>query len=215
MVALPPGDCPMIVQKSTILVADDSPTSCQILFNALNQTGYHVLVMASGEAVLEHVALQRPDLILLDVMMPGINGFETCRRLKAMTTTKDIPVIFMTALESTFDEVQGFQIGAVDYIIKPIQIDRVLIRVHTHLTLYRLQQELVEKNAQLADALARVRTLKGLLPICANCKKIRNDQGYWQQVEVYVRDHSDAQFSHGICPGCLPRLYPQYFDAKD
>jgi response regulator RpfG family c-di-GMP phosphodiesterase len=131
-----------------------------------------------------------------------------------MKTTKEIPVIFMTALDSTVDEVQGFQLGAVDYITKPIQIERVLIRVKTHLMLRKLQKELKEKNAQLKRALANVRTLKGLLPICANCKKIRNDNGYWEQVEVYVREHSDAQFSHGICPDCLTTLYPEYFQEE-
>ena len=205
----------MIMAKDTILLVDDTPANLGVLFEALEEANYHVFVVTSGEAAMESVSLRLPDLILLDVMMPGIDGFETCRRLKSMNATKEIPVIFMTALDGTVDEVQGFQLGAVDYITKPIQIEKVLVRVKTHLTIRKLQKELKEKNSELERALASVRTLKGLLPICANCKKIRNDNGYWEQVEVYVRQHSDVQFSHGICPDCMITLYPEYFKEEN
>jgi hypothetical protein len=96
------------------------------------------------------------------------------------------------------------------YITKPIRMERVSARIKTHLALRRLQQELQQKNAQLEEALANIKTLNGYLPICANCKKIRDDEGYWQQVEVYVRHHTDVQFSHGICPECMAQLYPDF-----
>jgi DNA-binding response OmpR family regulator len=130
-----------MIAKDIILLVDDTPANLGVLFDALEEANYKVFVVTSGEAALESVALRLPELILLDVMMPGIDGFETCRRLKTMKTTKEIPVIFMTALDSTVDEVQGFQLGAVDYITKPIQIERVLIRVKTHLMLRKLQKE--------------------------------------------------------------------------
>jgi CheY-like chemotaxis protein len=204
---------------STILVVDDIPSNLKLLFRALEKAGYKVLIVTSGEDALVSVTRHQPNLILLDVMMSGIDGFETCRRLKANETTRDIPVIFMTALSDAANEVKGFEMGAVDYITKPVQLDRVLARIKTHLTLRKLQCELHQKNIQLKEALDNVKTLKDLLPICSNCKKIRDDEGYWQEVEVYVRDHVDIRFSHGICPDCIKELYPEYWeklnDKKD
>lgn len=207
--------------RDTILVVDDIPANLSMLFKALEGAGYRVLIVTNGEDALVSATRQPPDLILLDIMMPGIDGFETCRQLKSNKTTRDIPVIFMTALNDTVDEVRGFEMGAVDYITKPVQLDRVLVRIKTHLTLRKLQKELQDKNAQLEEALANIKTLKDLLPICANCKKIRDDEGYWQEVEVYVRDHIDIRFSHSICPDCVKKLYPDYWaklynsDSKD
>jgi len=98
-----------------------------------------------------------------------------------------------------------------DYITKPVKVEAVLARVNTHLTIRRLQKDLEEKNAQLQEAFDNIKTLKGLIPICANCKKIRDDEGYWHQVEGYIRDHSEAEFTHGICPDCAMTLYPEFY----
>jgi PleD family two-component response regulator len=198
--------------SDTILVVDDIPANLNLLFNALEKAQYKVFIVTSGEEALASVARRPPDLILLDVMMPGIDGFETCRRLKLDPAAKGIPVIFMTALDDIVDEVRGFELGAVDYITKPVQLKRVLVRLKTHLMLRNLQKELQEKNVQLEEALANVKTLQQFLPICANCKKIRDDEGYWQDVEVYVRDHINVLFSHSICPDCLKALYPDYWE---
>ncbi|HMQ56624.1 MAG TPA: response regulator [Anaerolineae bacterium] len=200
----------METKKETILVVDDTPSNLSVLFAFLERADYEVLVVGNGQAALESVKRRPPDLILLDIMMPVMDGYETCDRLKADPVTKDIPVIFMTALNDVVDEVKGFAQGAVDYITKPVRMERVLARIKTHLALRRLQQELQQKNAQLEEALANVKTLSGYLPICANCKKIRDDEGYWQQVEVYVRSRTDVQFSHGICPDCMTLLYPDF-----
>jgi CheY-like chemotaxis protein len=201
----------MEASNNTVLLVDDNPANLKLLYTTLEEEGYELLVLTSGEAALESVKHRLPDIILLDVMMPGIDGFETCRRLKAAAPTRDIPVIFMTVLSDTVDEVKGLELGAVDYITKPIQVERVLARVKTHLTIRVLQKELQEKNAQLEEALANVKTLKGLLPMCANCKKIRDDEGYWHQVEIYVTYHTDTHFTHGLCPDCLGTLYPEYY----
>jgi len=200
-------------KKDTILVVDDVPANLGVLFNTLEEAGYKVLIMIDGTAALANINDDPPDLVLLDVMMPGLDGFEVCRRLKAAPATQDIPVIFMTALNDPVDEVKGFALGAADYITKPIQLDRTLARIKTHLTMHKLQVELQRKNTQLQEALANVKTLKDLLPICANCKKIRDDEGYWQEVEVYVQDHIDIRFSHGICPDCAQALYPEYWES--
>ncbi len=135
--------------KSTILIVDDTPHNLGVLFEYLNSYGFKVLVAIDGESALEQAAYTKPDIILLDVMMPSIDGFEVCQQLKANQETEDIPVIFMTALSDTVDKVRGFNLGAVDYITKPLQHEEVLGRVKTHLTLRSLQKELTEKNEEL------------------------------------------------------------------
>jgi DNA-binding response OmpR family regulator len=193
--------------QETILVVDDSPDYLGALFKSLETAGFKVLVNTSAESALETIGQVRPDLILLDILMPGMDGFEFCRRLKADETTKDIPVIFMTALSESVDEVKGLELGAVDYIAKPFQIETVLARVKTHLTLRNMQKALEEKNAQLQEALATIKTLKGWLTICANCKRIQVNKGCWDQIERYIENHSEALFTHGICPECEKKLY--------
>ena len=135
-------------QNNTILIVDDNPNNIRVLFEFLNLSGFKVSVVKSGEAALEKIPLIQPDLILLDVMMPGMDGFETCRRLKADATTKDIPVIFMTALADTENKVKGLQIGAVDYVTKPIYFEEVLARVNVHLALRKAQIELINEVAE-------------------------------------------------------------------
>jgi DNA-binding NtrC family response regulator len=153
--------------KSSIFLVDDTPTNLEILVKVFDKQGYEVFVATDGESALEQISATRPDLILLDVMMPGLDGFETCQRLKANPATADIPVIFMTALTETLDKVKGFQVGAVDYVTKPIQHEEVLARVTTHLKLRSLQQYLeqrvTERTAELQKALDEVEHLKGQL----------------------------------------------------
>ena len=139
-------------KPGSLLIVDDTPTNLEILVDFFSEQGFDVFVAMDGESAIEQIAHARPELILLDVMMPGIDGFETCRRLKANEETADIPIIFMTALTDTVDKVRGFSAGAVDYVTKPIQHEEVLARVTTHLKLRRLQQHLEEKERE-ADRL--------------------------------------------------------------
>ncbi|XZN93206.1 MAG: response regulator [Microcoleus sp.] len=138
-------------ERSIILIVDDNQTNLDVLFELLRNYGFKVLVAQDGESAIEQIEYIHPDLILLDIMMPGIDGFETCRRLKADPPTQDIPIIFMSALSDTLDKVKGFQTGAVDYITKPFQHEEVLSRIETHLTIRSLQKKLEEKNAELAN----------------------------------------------------------------
>ncbi|MEZ2236728.1 response regulator [Microcoleus sp.] len=137
-------------ERSIILIVDDNQTNLDVLFELLRNYGFKVLVAQDGESAIEQIEYIHPDLILLDIMMPGIDGFETCRRLKADPPTQDIPIIFMSALSDTLDKVKGFQTGAVDYITKPFQHEEVLSRIETHLTIRSLQKKLEEKNEELA-----------------------------------------------------------------
>lgn len=181
---------------NTILVVDDQPANLQVLFTFLKQHGFSVLVADNGHRALKALEKEKkPDLILLDVMMPGMDGFETCRRIKENEAIADIPIIFITALDSTEDKMRGFKAGGLDYITKPFQQAEVLARVKTHIALR--QQKL-----ELQQALDEVKQLKGILPICCVCKQIRDDKGYWQQVEQYISEHTDVLFSHGFCPDC-------------
>jgi signal transduction histidine kinase len=137
--------------QEKILVVDDTPTNINILFHTLEQRGFKVLVAGNGESAVDRAKIASPDLILLDIMMPGIDGFETCRRLKNDDATRDIPVVFMTALTETVDKIKGFSLGAVDYITKPFQVEEVLARIDTHLTIERQRRELAALNSRLEE----------------------------------------------------------------
>ena len=145
--------------KPTILVVDDNPTNLQVLLESLKRTGFKILVARTGENAIQQAEYGKPDLILLDVMMPGIDGFETCRRFKTLDAFKEIPIIFMTALTDTTDKLKGFQAGGVDYVTKPLQHEEVLARVVTHLTIRRLQQESREQHLLLQEKHAELQAL--------------------------------------------------------
>lgn len=344
----------MTNEHSTILVIDDEPANLKLLFDYLQQAGFKVLVAPDAQAAFESISHLLPDLILLDIRLPDIDGFEVCRRLKADPATRDIPVLFITVMTDLAEKVKGFELGAADYITKPIWVEEVAARVRTHLNLRNLQKQFeadiaarkqaeealraskeryrslfenmtegfalheiicdssgkpvdyrfmqvnpaferltglaradligktvravlpgtedfwIERYGQVAltgeathfeeyasvlrqhyevlayrpapgqfavlfiditarkqadeereklivelqKALSEVKTLKGIVPICASCKRIRDDKGYWERIEVYIRDRSDAEFSHGICPECLRELYPDFVDDK-
>ncbi|MEG4092445.1 response regulator [Microcoleus sp. Pol12B4] len=142
-----------ISQENTILVVDDTPTNLQVLFDVLSEQGYRVAIAKNGETALQRVQSSEPNLILLDVMMPGIDGFETCKRLKANPATRDIPVIFMTALSDSVDQVKGLSLGAVDYITKPIQHEEVLARIRVHLQLRNATRIMEQRTNELNQAL--------------------------------------------------------------
>ncbi len=139
----------MNIKNSTLLIIDDVPANLMMVCTFLNNTGFNVNIAESGEDALEQMDYTIPDLILLDIMMPGINGFETCRRLKENEITKDIPVIFMTALSDTVDKIKGFEIGTVDYVTKPVQQEELLARITTHLTLRTQHKILEQQNSEL------------------------------------------------------------------
>jgi len=139
-------------RASIVLIIDDNLTNIKIIDDYLKAHGLVTIVARNGETGLKRAAFSQPDLILLDVRMPGIDGFETCRLLKANEKTKDIPVVFLTALTDVEDKVKGFAAGGVDYVTKPIQEEEVLARVNTHLALRNLQRQLEQQNAQLAAA---------------------------------------------------------------
>jgi two-component system sensor histidine kinase/response regulator len=151
--------------QETILIVDDTPANLSVLVDTLSEAGYHLMVAEDGEDALAQTTHTKPDLILLDVMMPGLDGFETCGRLKAAAGTRDIPVIFMTALNETAEKVRAFNAGAVDYITKPIQHEEALARISTHLTIRRLRARL-EQQLALTERFMRISSHDLRNPLC-------------------------------------------------
>ncbi|MEL7008827.1 MAG: response regulator [Cyanobacteria bacterium J06648_1] len=139
--------------EATILIVDDTPNNLQVLFSYLETAGFRVLLAEDSASALQIAQSQDPDLILLDVLMPGVDGFATCSQLKSQAATKDIPVIFLTALSETINKVQGFKLGGVDYITKPIEQEEVLVRIQTHLNLRNMSRALAAQNKELKQAL--------------------------------------------------------------
>ena len=186
-------------ERELILIVDDFPKNLQVLGNILEEK-YRTAVAKNARNALEFIEKRRPDLVLLDIMMPGMDGYRACEMLKRSPDTKDIPVIFLTAKNETEDIVRGFKAGAVDFVSKPFKKEELLARIETHLELKRTREN-------LQKALSLVKKLSGLLPICSKCKKIRDEKGDWRVLESYIRQHSEAEFSHGICPDCAEELY--------
>jgi len=191
----------MVRNKSLILVVDDNQQNIQVLGAVLEQAGYGIAVAVNGQQALDYLVEEKPDLVLLDVMMPAMDGYEVCRTMKKDRDLKNIPVIFLTARGETGDLVRGFEAGGVDYITKPFHPEELLARVKTHVELKKAREE--------------IRSLRGIIPICASCKKIRTDSGYWEQVDTYIENHSEAEFTHGVCPVCAERLYGIKFKEKN
>ena len=204
-----------------LLIVDDMPKNIQVLAGILAKEGYQIAAAMSGVQALDLVKRVPLELILMDVNMPEMDGFEVCQRIKADRDTQGIPVIFITARTDTDDITKGFEAGAVDYVSKPFHAKELLVRVRTHVALGRaiagLNRALENERStrmEFEETLGKVKQLSGLVPICAQCKKIRDDQGYWTQVEQYIHDHSEAEFSHGICPECMEMLYPELMEAR-
>ncbi len=197
---------------SKILIIDDHPATRKLLEDILGKE-YQVRLAGNGQEALDMLrADPSMDLILLDIIMPGMNGYEVCQRIKEDERTREIPVVFLTVMEEEQDEARGFMAGVTDYIVKPISRLRLLARVRNQLALSQKQRELAQKNFELKTALDEIKTLRGILPICSFCKQIRNDHGAWQRLEEYIQTHSEAEFSHSVCPQCVKEHYPDYCD---
>lgn len=194
-------------EASGILVADDDPVSLRVLQKALERWGHEVVVAKDGTEAWQILTRpEAPQMAILDWMMPGMDGPTICQRARAAPSITNPYLILLTARNDYGDIVSGLEAGANDYVIKPFHRAELRARVRVGLRVLELQSKLAERVRDLESALKQVKQLRGLLPICMYCKKIRNDEDYWQQVETYISDHSEAEFSHGICPGCYEKL---------
>ncbi len=207
-----------------ILIVDDYEDNIQLLEAILRKAGFTRLFKAGHAAqAFEILAAHksgtpetRVDLILMDVMMPDISGTEACRRVKSDEALKDIPVLMVTARTDLECFEEAFNAGAMDYIVKPVRKIELLARVGSALKLKKemddrklREKDLTVQNEKLEKALTEIKVLRGFLPICAYCKKIRDVKGLWHQMEAYLMSHSELTFTHGICEACLKNQHEQ------
>jgi phosphoserine phosphatase RsbU/P len=190
-----------------LLVAEDDAFYSRILQSVLRDE-YEVLIAEDGNRAWEILQTQEaPRLALLDWQMPGLEGLEVCRKVRAHPAMDGFYLVIATVRQSLNDVLAGFEAGANDYITKPFHAQELRARLLVGRRVVELQAALASRVAQLQDALSRVKQLQGLLPICSYCKRIRDDHDYWQQVETYMSEHSQATFTHGICPECYEKFF--------
>ena len=186
------------------LIADDDRATTEILSTTLQQWNIEVVVAHDGHVAWDVLGGgDGPPLAILDWMMPGLDGPDLCRRIRQDPLLVHMYLILLTGRDARADLVTGLDAGADDYVVKPFDVEELRARVNVGIRVLTLQQRLAERVLELQSALSKVKQLSGLLPICSYCKRIRSDQNYWEQVDRYVAQHSDAEFSHGICPECF------------
>ena len=193
------------VNTKKVLVVDDDPVTLEMTTGLLKEWGYEIVTATDGSAAWK--ILQRsdaPSILIADWQMPGMEGDELCRKARKDQDKKPLYILLVTAQNtSRGDKVSGLSAGADDYLTKPWDPSEVRARLQVGERVLKLQMELRHRVHELEQALAQVKQLRGLLPICAHCKRIRDDKNYWHSVESYIGDHSSAEFTHGICPSCL------------
>ncbi|HLP62045.1 MAG TPA: response regulator, partial [Candidatus Deferrimicrobium sp.] len=240
-------------EKIIILLIEDSSTQAQKLRYYLEEENFRVDWVESGQKALNYLENKTPAIIISDILMPEMNGFEFCTFLKKKPEQKHIPIILLTTLSDPQDIIKGLECGADNFITKPYDKDYLISRINHILTNQKLRQmqenrglemgleiffagkkyfitaekmqivdllvstyeavlqkniELQRLNKELKEANESIRVLRGLIPICSRCKKVRNDDGFWEQVEDYIAQHTEADFSHSLCPDCVKDLYP-------
>jgi two-component system cell cycle response regulator len=244
-------------QSVEILIVEDSHTQAEQLRHVLEVNRYKVTIAYNGDEALDALVRRRPTIVISDVIMPGMDGYELCRRIKRMEDAKHIPVILLTQLSSPHDIIKGLECGADHFITKPYNKDYLLSHIQyifvnrelrktsmadlgieiffagqkhfltsdriqildllfsTYEAVMQKNRELEQINAKLLRSLETIKKLSGLIPICSHCKKIRNDKGYWQQLEIYIKEHSEAEFTHGLCPDCERSIYSSYVQERE
>lgn len=199
-----------------VLVADDEAVSRTVVGAMLKKAGYVVSFAPDGEQAWAQLDGKDPPAIaLLDWEMPGLAGPEVVGRIRAREWQTPPYVILLTSRDSSADIVAGLRAGADDYLTKPANEDELIARVNVGARVVGLQSALAERVRRLEEALANVKALQTLLPMCAYCKAIRNDQNYWERVETYFHDHSGVSFSHSYCPTCYERFVKPQLDALE
>ncbi len=191
------------LENMLIYIVDDDPINLRLIKAILNQHGfYNLTLLNNGNELLASMEKNKPDILLLDIMMPELSGYDILEIVKQRNVWKHIPVIVITALPLA-DEMKplkkSFNLGAMDYISKPFNHVELMLRVKSALKLEYQRQ-------QLEETLDRIRNLEKMISICSYCKKVRVDETQWQDLELYVSEHTDTQFSHSICPSCYENV---------
>jgi sigma-B regulation protein RsbU (phosphoserine phosphatase) len=190
-----------------ILISEDDRVSRRLLESTLSKWGHETVVTCDGNEAW--AALQEkdpPKLAILDWMMPKMDGLEVCRRIRQSQSTVPTYILLLTAKDRKADIVEGLIAGANDYVTKPFDRGELQARVQVGAMVVGLQQSLADRVIEVEEALEHVKLLQGILPICSYCRHVRDSQNYWQSVECYISEHSEAQFSHSICPDCYEEV---------
>ncbi|HEX6163255.1 MAG TPA: response regulator [Vicinamibacterales bacterium] len=199
-----------------VLVADDEAVSRTVVGAMLKKAGYPVVFAPDGQQAFQTLDSDDPPAIaLLDWEMPGLQGPEVVQKIRTKDTQTPTYVILLTSRDSSADIVQGLRAGADDYVTKPANEDELIARVSVGARVVELQAALAERVRSLEEALANVKALQTLLPMCAYCKSIRNDQNYWEKVETYFTQHSNVSFTHSYCPHCYERFVRPELEALE
>lgn len=194
----------------SILFIEDDPVSLKVTETALTKWGYTVHAADSAEAAWEYLKNNpKPAIMIVDWQLPGISGPEFCKKVRETDCLKDIYIMMLTSSAGRKNMLEGLQSGADDYLEKPVDAQVLEARVKVGERIVTLQSDLESKVCELQEALRNVKELRGLLPICSYCKKIRNDGNYWERLESYLSAHTHAQFSHSICPDCYDSVVKQ------
>jgi len=208
--------------RHLVLVVDDQPVNLALSTKILAELQVDVVTAVSGEAALELVKTKDVSLVLLDVQMPGMDGFATADEIRKLEKGKDIPIIFVTAVGTDVEHIQkGYDSGAVDYLLKPVTPFVLRSKVRVFLDLKdkfdkteAMRASLEESNRKFKETLASLRLAEGLVPICSWCKNIRCEDGQWESIEDYISRVSAAEFTHGICPECSRKIKRQIAEER-
>jgi sigma-B regulation protein RsbU (phosphoserine phosphatase) len=193
-----------------VLAVEDDAATLSLLKGVLAKRDYEVLTVdRAGAALAAMREPGAPDLVILDRILPDGDGLEVCRKYRALPGAGMKYIILLTVKGSKRDIVAGLAAGANDYIIKPFDGEELLARVEVGVRFIELHKALTAKIAELGAALGHIKKLQGILPICMHCHKIRTDKTSWQRIEGYISDHAEVRFSHGICPDCEKKYYPE------
>jgi sigma-B regulation protein RsbU (phosphoserine phosphatase) len=199
-----------------VLIADDDGVTLKALVGLLQSWGYKTVSAADGTSAWEILkGPDSPSMAVIDWQMPGINGDELCRLARSELAERPLYLLLITARNTRpEDKVTGLTAGADDFLVKPFDVPEMRARLRVGERVLKLQTELHRRVQELEQAMKQVRQLQGLLPICVHCKKIRDDQNYWHQVENYISAHSAAEFTHSICPACFKKQLQEFFPGS-
>jgi sigma-B regulation protein RsbU (phosphoserine phosphatase) len=196
-----------------ILVVEDSSVQARYLLMLLEKDRYRVKVAQNGEEALLILKNRLFSIVITDWVMPTMEGPDLIKKIRSLDLKRYVYTILLTSKNTKDDLVKGMEAGADDFLTKPYDADELKVRLRAGERILKLEKRLAEHNAQLESALMQVKKLSGLLPICSACKNIRDDKGYWHRVEEYIREHSEATFTHGFCPDCMEKLYPEIYES--
>lgn len=191
-----------------ILVVEDDGVVREALKKGLGKEGYEVITASNGLEALKILEKEdAPKFVIVDWIMPEMDGIELIRRIRSTNSSLPPYIIMLTCRSEKTDIITALQTGADDYLTKPFDLSELKARINVGRRILDMQEALYRKVKELNRALAEIKTLRGILPICAGCKKIKNDRGEWIPVEVYIRDRTEAEFSHGLCPECVKKFF--------